>query len=51
MIKQTTNAIKRTTLDYHISLKTGESGKYATLIVKVTILHKGDIILPSWIEM
>jgi hypothetical protein len=35
----------------HISLKIGESCKYATLIVKVTILDKGDIILPSGIEM
>jgi hypothetical protein len=29
----------------------GESSKYATLIMKATILDKGDIILPSWIEM
>jgi hypothetical protein len=32
-------------------LKMGESSKYATLIMKATILDKGDIILPSWIEM
>jgi hypothetical protein len=32
-------------------LKLGESSKYATLTVKVTILDKGDIILPGWIEM
>jgi hypothetical protein len=32
-------------------LKLGESNKYATLTVKVTILDKGDITLPSWIEM
>jgi hypothetical protein len=31
--------------------KIGESNKYATLILKATILDKGDIILPSWIEM
>jgi hypothetical protein len=29
----------------------GESSKYATLTMKATILDKGDIILPSWIEM
>jgi hypothetical protein len=28
-------------------LKIGESSKYATLTVKVTILDKGDITLPS----
>jgi hypothetical protein len=34
-------------------LKTGESSKYATLTyqLKVTILDKGDITLPRWIEM
>jgi hypothetical protein len=32
-------------------LKTGESNKYATLTLKVTILDKGDITLPRWIEM
>jgi hypothetical protein len=29
----------------------GESSKYATLTMKATNLDKGDIILPSWIEM
>jgi hypothetical protein len=29
----------------------GESSKYATLTMKGTILDKGDIILPRWIEM
>jgi hypothetical protein len=32
-------------------LKTGESSKYATLTLKVTILDKGDITLPRRIEM
>jgi hypothetical protein len=32
-------------------LKTGESGKYATLTMKATILDKGDITLPRWIDM
>jgi hypothetical protein len=32
-------------------LKPGESSKYATLTVKVTIFDKDDITLPSWIEM
>jgi hypothetical protein len=32
-------------------LKMGESSEYATLTMKATILDKGDIILPSWIEM
>jgi hypothetical protein len=32
-------------------LKTGESRKYATLTMKATILDKGDITLPRWIEM
>jgi hypothetical protein len=32
-------------------LKKGESSEYATLTMKATILDKGDIILPSWIEM
>jgi hypothetical protein len=32
-------------------LKTGESSKYATLTLKDTILDKGDITLPRWIEM
>jgi hypothetical protein len=31
--------------------KIGESTKYATLTVKVTILDKGDITLPSWIDL
>jgi hypothetical protein len=50
---QTTDAIKRTTyaLDFQSSSKIGESNKYATLTLKATILDKGDIILPSWIEM
>jgi hypothetical protein len=30
--------------------KKGESNKYATLTLKGTILDKGGIILPSWIE-
>jgi hypothetical protein len=32
-------------------LKIGESSRYATLTLKVTILDKGDITLPRWIEM
>jgi hypothetical protein len=32
-------------------LKTGESSKYATLTMKATILDKGDITLPRWIDM
>jgi hypothetical protein len=50
---QTTDAIKRTTLalDFQTSSQIGESNKYATLILKATILDEGDIILPSWIEM
>jgi hypothetical protein len=53
MIKQITDVIKRTTyaLDYQMSSKIGESNEYATLTLKATILDKGDIILPSWIEM
>jgi hypothetical protein len=53
MIKQITDVIKRTTyaLDYRISSKIRESNKYATLVMKATILDKGDIIIPSWIEM
>jgi hypothetical protein len=31
--------------------KIGESNKHATLTLKATILDKGDIILPSWIEV
>jgi hypothetical protein len=50
MIKQITDVIKRTTyvLD---KLRKGESSKYATLVMKATILYKSDIILTSWIEM
>jgi hypothetical protein len=32
-------------------LKTRESSKYATLTMKATILNKGDITLPRWIDM
>jgi hypothetical protein len=32
-------------------LKMGESNKYATLTMKATILDKGDITLPRWIDM
>jgi hypothetical protein len=32
-------------------LKIGESSKYATLVMKATILDKSDIILTSWIDM
>jgi hypothetical protein len=32
-------------------LKIGESSKYATLTVKVTILDKDDITLPSRIDL
>jgi hypothetical protein len=32
-------------------LKIGESSKYTTLTVKVTILDKGDITLPSLIDL
>jgi hypothetical protein len=50
---QPIDAIKRTSyaLDFQTSSKIGESNKYATLTLKATILDKGDIILPSWIEM
>jgi hypothetical protein len=51
MIKQITDVIKRTTYAINKLWKIGESIKYATLALKVTILDKGDIILPSWIEM
>ena len=53
MIKRITDAIRRTTyaLDYQISLKIGESSKYATLIMKATILDKSDTSLPNWIEL
>jgi hypothetical protein len=50
MIKQITDVIKRTTYALD-KLKIGESGKYATLTVKVTILDKDDITLLSWIDM
>jgi hypothetical protein len=42
MIKQIADVIKRTTYALD-KLKIGESSKYATLTVKVTILDKGDI--------
>jgi hypothetical protein len=29
----------------------GESSKYATLTMKATILDKGGITLPRWIDM
>jgi hypothetical protein len=32
-------------------LKIEESSKYATLTIKATILDKGDITLPNWIEV
>jgi hypothetical protein len=32
-------------------LKIGESSKYATLTIKATILNKGDITLPNWIDL
>jgi hypothetical protein len=31
--------------------KMGESSKYATSSMKATILDKGDITLPRWIDM
>ncbi len=34
-----------------IKLRVGESSKYATLTMKATILDKGDITLPRWIDM
>jgi hypothetical protein len=51
MIKQTTYAIKRTTwaLDYQTNLK--QENPVNMLLLKVTILDKGDITLPRWIEM
>jgi hypothetical protein len=42
MIKQIADVIKRTTYALD-KLKIGESSKYATSTVKVTILDKGDI--------
>jgi hypothetical protein len=50
MINQITDVIKRTTYALD-KLKIGESITYAILTVKVTILDKGDITLPRWIEM
>ena len=50
MIKQITDVIKRTTYALD-KLKIGESITYATLTLKVTILEKGDITLPRWIDM
>jgi hypothetical protein len=46
-------AIKRTTkaIDFHSSLKIGESNKHATLEMKATILDKSDFILTSWIDV
>jgi hypothetical protein len=44
MIKQITNAIKRTTYALSNKLKIGESSKYAILTIKATILDKSDII-------
>jgi hypothetical protein len=53
MIKQTTDVIKGTIIGIRSlnKLKTGESSKYATLTMKATILDKGDITLPRWIDM
>ena len=50
MNKQITDVIKRTTYALD-KLKIGESSKYATLTMKATILDKGDITLPRWIDM
>jgi hypothetical protein len=52
MIKQITNAIKRTTYALSNKLKIGESSKYAILTIKATILDKSDIIFAKldWIE-
>ncbi len=36
---------------HYISFEVGESSKYATLTMKATILDKGDITLPRWIDM
>jgi hypothetical protein len=51
MIKQIIDAIKRTTYALLNKLKIGESSKYATLIMKATILDKNDITLPNWIDL
>jgi hypothetical protein len=51
MIKRITDAIKRTTYALSNKLKIGESRKYATLIMKATILDKSDITLPTWIDL
>jgi hypothetical protein len=32
-------------------LKIGESSKYATSIMKATIIDKSDITLPNWIDL
>jgi hypothetical protein len=50
MIKQITDVIKRITYALD-KLKIGESITYATLAMKATILDKGDITLPRWIDM
>ena len=50
MIKQITDVIKRTTYALD-KIEIGESSKYATLTMKATILDKGDITLPRWIDM
>jgi hypothetical protein len=53
MIKHTTDAIKKNNIGIRSlnKLNMGESSKYAILTMKATIFDKGDIILPSWIEM
>jgi hypothetical protein len=53
MIKRITDVIKRTNICIRLSnkLKIGESSKYATLIMKATILDKSDITLPNWIDL
>jgi hypothetical protein len=51
MIKQITDAIKRTTYALSNKLKIGESSKYATLIMKATTLDKSDTTLPNWIDL
>jgi hypothetical protein len=51
MIKRITDVIKRTTYALSNKLKIGESSKYATLIMKATILDKSDITLPNWIDL
>jgi hypothetical protein len=46
-------AIKRTTktIDLQLSSKIGESNKHATLVMRATILDKGNIILTRWIDV